>query len=69
MVSVEWKDEVPDHTTVTGGVVVIAMVAESSGIMKNTRKKRTSQQHEVEHTSIGLQSRREGTHNDGGKLA
>ena len=35
---------------------------------ENTTKKRTSQQHEAEHTSIGIQSSREVTHNDGGQL-
>ena len=67
MVTVEKRDDILDHTTVTG-VVVVAVVAESLRHYENTTMKRTSKQHEAQDTSIGIHSSKEVTQNDGEQL-
>ena len=45
MVTIERRDDVPEDTTVTGGVLVTAMVVEACDIMKTTEKKYNSMKH------------------------
>ena len=45
MVTTERRDDVPEHTTVTTGVVVIAVVVKTSDIMKTLKERNNSIKH------------------------